>query len=104
MTMMKLLAFSSLLLVAWTPALAAAPPATPSFGESVEVNVVNVDVYAVDKGGRRVTGLGVPAPGRDNFGPWEAEKRGASPTFEGWEGGPSPPAAPSSAPAAPGAP
>jgi VWFA-related protein len=44
----------------------AATPATPpssstttasSFGEVVEVNVVNVDVYATDKGGRRVTDL-----------------------------------------------
>jgi len=99
MTMMKLLAFSSLLLVAWTPALAAAPPATPSFGESVEVNVVNVDVYAVDKGGRRVTGLG-----KDDFELLEDGKKVAISNFEVVEAGPSRPAAPSSAPAAPGAP
>jgi VWFA-related protein len=49
---------SALWLAAWSPALAAAPPAAPSFGEAVEVNVVNVDVYATDKQGRRVPGLG----------------------------------------------
>jgi len=56
----KLLPFTALLLAA-VPALAAATPATPvtpSFGEAVEVNVVNVDVYATDKQGRRVPGLG----------------------------------------------
>ncbi|HEY4591333.1 MAG TPA: VWA domain-containing protein, partial [Thermoanaerobaculia bacterium] len=36
---------------------AAAPPAAPSFGETVEVNVVNVDVFVTDKSGNRVTGL-----------------------------------------------
>jgi VWFA-related protein len=34
-----------------------AAPAPPSFGETVEVNVVNVDVYATDKSGNRVTDL-----------------------------------------------
>jgi VWFA-related protein len=59
MTIMKLLSLSSLLLiVAGSLALAATPPATPSFGEAVEINVVNVDVYATDKSGRRVNGLG----------------------------------------------
>src|SRR4051794_3643591 len=101
MTMMKLLALSSLLLVAWTPALAAAPPATPSFGESVEVNVVNVDVYAVDKGGRRVTGLG-----KDDFELLEDGKKVAISNFAVVEAGPPRPAAMPSAPApaAPGAP
>jgi VWFA-related protein len=50
-------ALSALLLVAWTPAFSASPPAEPSFGEAVEVNVVNVDVYATDKSGHRITGL-----------------------------------------------
>jgi VWFA-related protein len=41
-----------------TFAFAAPPPAQPeSFGESVDVNVVNVDVYVTDKNGRPVTGL-----------------------------------------------
>jgi VWFA-related protein len=34
-----------------------AAPAPPSFGETVEVNLVNVDVYATDKSGNRVTDL-----------------------------------------------
>src|SRR4030095_14766439 len=34
-----------------------APPAPSSFGEIVEVNVVNVDIYATDKSGNRVTDL-----------------------------------------------
>lgn len=34
-----------------------APPPPPSFGATVEVNVVNVDVYATDKSGQRVTDL-----------------------------------------------
>ncbi len=41
-------------------AMAARPPAAPpppSFGETVEVNVVNVDVYATDKSGNRVSDL-----------------------------------------------
>src|SRR6185295_9697143 len=43
--------------------IAAAPPKPPAaqsltaFGETVEVNVVNVDVYATDKQGHRVTDL-----------------------------------------------
>src|SRR5688500_5203049 len=35
----------------------AAPPADDAFGESVDVNVVNVEVYVTDKQGRPVTGL-----------------------------------------------
>lgn len=55
---MKLVSLASaLLLAAWTPASAAAPPAAPSFGEVVEVNVVNVEVYVTDRNGNRVTGL-----------------------------------------------
>jgi VWFA-related protein len=43
---------------------AAAPPKPPpqpltSFGEVVEVNVVNIDVYATDKSGKRVNDLGL---------------------------------------------
>src|SRR3954451_2824092 len=94
MTMMKLRALSSLLLVAAWPALAAAPPATPSFGESVEVNVVNVDVYAVDKAGRRVTGLG-----KDDFELLEDGKKVAISNFAVVEAGPPRPAAMPSAPA-----
>jgi VWFA-related protein len=48
------------LLLAAGAAFAAKPPAAPpapSFGEIVEVNVVNVDVYAVDKNGNRVMDL-----------------------------------------------
>jgi VWFA-related protein len=49
-----------LTLAAGGAALAAKPPAAPappSFGETVEVNVVNVDVYATDKSGKQVTDL-----------------------------------------------
>jgi VWFA-related protein len=51
---------ASTLLLTWASALGAAqPPATPvpSFGEAVDVNVVNVEVYATDASGRPVTGL-----------------------------------------------
>src|SRR6185436_10511244 len=34
-----------------------APAAVEQFGESVNVNVVNVDVYVTDKSGQRVNGL-----------------------------------------------
>jgi VWFA-related protein len=56
---MKILAVSSaLLLAAWMPAFSASPPpAAPSFGEVVEVNVVDVDIYVTDRNGNRVTGL-----------------------------------------------
>jgi VWFA-related protein len=55
---MRILAVSSaLLLAAWPPAFSASPPAAPSFGEVMEVNVVSVDVYVTDKNGNRVTGL-----------------------------------------------
>ncbi len=39
------------------PALSAPPEAEPAFGEQVEVNVVNVEVYVTDKDGHRVPGL-----------------------------------------------
>jgi VWFA-related protein len=45
------------LLLAGVPAAAAEPPATPSFGEAMEVHVVNVDVYVTDRNGHRITGL-----------------------------------------------
>jgi VWFA-related protein len=96
MTMKKLLSLSSLLLMtAGMPALAAAPPAAPSFGEALEVNVVNVDVYAVDKDGHRVTGLG-----KDDFELLEDGKKVSISNFETVEAGPSR----SAAPPAPGAP
>jgi VWFA-related protein len=55
----KLLPLAALVLAGWpaTAAATPAPPVTPSFGEAVEVNVVNVDVYVTDKSGHRVTGL-----------------------------------------------
>ncbi len=48
-----------LALIAAAPPAPKAPPAQSltAFGESVEVNVVNVDVYATDKQGNRVTDL-----------------------------------------------
>jgi VWFA-related protein len=56
---MKLLSLSSALLLAVAaPAFSASTPAPPSFGEAMEVNVVNVDVYATDKDGHRIPGLG----------------------------------------------
>jgi VWFA-related protein len=75
---MKILsAMSALLLAAWTPAFSASPPAAPSFGEVVEVNVVNVDVYATDKNGHRISGLG-----KDDFELREDGKRVAISNFE----------------------
>jgi VWFA-related protein len=102
MTMMKLLALLSLLLVtARVPARAAAPPHPASFGEALEVNVVNVDVYAVDKDGHRVTGLG-----KDDFELFEDGKKVAVSNFEAVEAGPArsepPGSKPSGAPPAAG--
>jgi VWFA-related protein len=55
---MKILsAVSALLLAAWTPVFSASPPTAPSFGEAMEVSIVNVDVYVTAKDGNRVTGL-----------------------------------------------
>jgi len=59
---MRLRAVFPLVLAASAPMLAAqarpaqAPP-PPTFGEVVEVNVVNIEVYATDKAGNRVNGL-----------------------------------------------
>lgn len=52
------LAHAFALLAVCAPAAFAASPATPQgFGEVVEVNVVNVEVYVTDGDGNRVTGL-----------------------------------------------
>ena len=95
---MKLLSLTSLLLiVAWAPvSAAAAPPAAPSFGEALEVNVVNVDVQATDKQGHRVTGLG-----KDDFELLEDGKKVAVTNFEVVAAGPSQAAAPGTPSAAP---
>jgi VWFA-related protein len=79
---MKILSVSSaLLLTVWAPALAAKSPprapAEPGFGEALEVNVVNVDVYATDKDGHRITGLG-----KDDFELLEDGKRVPISNFE----------------------
>jgi VWFA-related protein len=75
----RLLLASALLLMAWAPAFSASPPApaAPSFGEAVEVNVVNVDVYATGKDGHRVDGLG-----KGDFELLEDGKRVAISNFE----------------------
>lgn len=90
-----------------TPALAA-PPAAPladeAFGESVDVNVVNIEVYVTDKQGRPVTGLG-----RADFELLEDGKKVEVTNFEALTAASRPaPAAPPTAaaptPTAPGAP
>jgi VWFA-related protein len=53
----KVLAVALLTILCGTTLRAQAPADTPAFGESVEVNVVNVDVFVTDKSGRRVTDL-----------------------------------------------
>lgn len=50
------IAFSAVVLASWPLVLAAEPP--DLFGERVDVNVVNVDVYVSDKDGKPVTDLG----------------------------------------------
>lgn len=78
---MKILLVSSLLLLALcTPALAASPAAPPTFGEAVEVNVVNVDVAATDSRGHRVTGLR-----KDDFELLEDGKRVAISDFDSFD-------------------
>jgi VWFA-related protein len=73
-------------------ARAAAPPpqppqtTAPAFGETLEVHLINVDVYATDKSGRRVSGLK-----KDDFELLEDGKRVAITNFEAVEGG-APPA------------
>ena len=57
---MKIRFVLPLLLAVSIPALAepsAPPPAPQTFGEAVEVNVVNVEVHVTDKNGNRVTDL-----------------------------------------------
>ncbi|HTG32734.1 MAG TPA: VWA domain-containing protein [Thermoanaerobaculia bacterium] len=75
--MRRLLLTGALMLMVWTPAFSASPPAAPSFGEAVEVNVVNVDVYATDKNGHRINGLG-----KGDFELLEDGKRVAISNFE----------------------
>jgi VWFA-related protein len=57
-------------------------PSQESFGESVNVNVVNVDVYVTDKSGKRVTGLT-----KDDFEITENGKNVAVTNFYVVEGG-----------------
>jgi VWFA-related protein len=93
------------LLATCVPAALAAPPAPPAapqtFGEVVEVNVVNVDVYATGKAGNRVTGLR-----KGDFEVLEDGKPVEVTNFEALEGGrtvqASPPPAKEAEPAAPG--
>ncbi|MFL6258294.1 MAG: VWA domain-containing protein [Thermoanaerobaculia bacterium] len=103
----KRLPLAALLLLA-APAFAAAPPNAPSFGATVDVDVVNVDVFVTDKDGRRVTGLKKgdfelqedgKAVGVSNFAeitPAGRPARGAAPSVTG-SGGLAP-AAPAAAP------
>src|SRR5262245_56792694 len=94
---------SILALGACAAALAARPPAAPpppSFGETVEVNVVNVDVYAADKSGNRVRDLR-----KGDFQVFEDGKAVEISNFELVEGLRQEPAAPpASAPGASAAP
>ena len=90
------LAAAALLLSAPLSA-AAPPPAPPSFGETVEVNVVNVDVYVTDKNGHRVGGLK-----KGDFEVLEDGKTVAVSNFE--ELSPARPAVRETSPAAPLAP
>lgn len=48
---------SAVLLAAPLLAQQAPPPAAPSFGETIEVRVINVDVMVTDKSGKPVSGL-----------------------------------------------
>jgi len=69
---LKIRAVFFLTLAACASAFAAKPPATPappSFGETVEVNVINVDVYVTDRDGKRVTGLK-----KEDFSLFEGDK------------------------------
>jgi VWFA-related protein len=95
----KLFPLAAVLLLAapLSAGAAAAPPAAPSFGESVEVNVVDVDVYVTDRNGDRVTGLR-----KGDFELLVDGKKVAISNFAAAEAGASRPAA--SAPAASGAP
>jgi VWFA-related protein len=99
MTIVKILSLTSLLvLIAGLPTSAAPPPTPPSFGETVEVNVVNVDVYVTDRDGHRVPGLR-----KGDFEVLEDGKPVSVSNFVEVSRGPFPAAAPS-APTAKGAP
>lgn len=91
----------AVLLLACAPPLAAqAPEEQDSFGETIDVNVVNVEAYVTDGSGRRVTGLqrndfelledGKPVE-IVNFAAFDP----AAPPASAPEGSPSPSAAPS---------
>jgi VWFA-related protein len=82
--MRKLVLASALLLALPHPSPAAPPsaPAAPAFGESMEVNVVNVDVYVTDEQGKRVTGLK-----KEDFEILEDGKRVEILNFSSLEGG-----------------
>ena len=73
------------------------PPET-TFGEAVDVNVVNVDVYVTDKAGRPVSGLR-----KDDFELLEDGKRVEITNFEAQASVPSPPPPAPAVPAPPGA-
>lgn len=53
----KIFAVALLTVLSGATLRAQKPADTPAFGESVEVNVVNVDVFVSDKSGRRITDL-----------------------------------------------
>lgn len=89
---MKLLPF----LLLFAVPLAAQQPPPPGFGEVVEVNVVNVDVYVTGKDGKPVAGLG-----KADFEVFEDGKRVEITNFEAVDRNP---AAGAPAPAAPAAP
>jgi VWFA-related protein len=102
--MLARIKMGSLLAVTLCGAALAKPPAAPpppSFGETVEVNVVNVDVYATDKNGNRVTDLR-----KGDFQVFEDGKPVEITNFEAVEGGarapeaPAPPGSPAAGPSA----
>jgi VWFA-related protein len=85
----RILASCVLILAGFAPAASHAAkaqgkpdPSQESFGESVNVNVVNVDVYVTDKSGKRVTGLT-----KDDFEITENGKNVAVTNFYVVEGG-----------------
>jgi VWFA-related protein len=111
LTPCRLARLALLALLAVAPAFAQAPaaaapgkpdPSQEQFGESVNVNVVNVDVYVTDKTGHRVSGLT-----KDDFEITENGKSVAVTNFYAVEGGRAKmaedaPAPPPQAPAVPG--
>ncbi|HEV2843743.1 MAG TPA: hypothetical protein VG477_02760, partial [Thermoanaerobaculia bacterium] len=84
-----------LLLALGASALPAQQPADPSFGDAVDVTVVNIDVYVTDKAGNRVNGLR-----KEDFVVLEDGKPVQITNFEAVHGS----SAPSPAPAAPAPP